>query len=116
MRGMGSTGNMDAYLRSVCEPENLEGDVITLAFRYDFHKAKIEDPKYCHLVEQKMAEVFGHRLHVRCVLKERGKGGSPAGGADNYMARAAMKMGARVVTRKPAAEEQPGSQEGRGPS
>jgi len=105
MRGMGSSGNMDAYLRSVCEPENLEGDVITLAFRYDFHKAKIEDPKYCHLVEKKMAEVFGHPLHIRCVLKERGKSESPAGGADNYMARAAMKMGARVVARKPVTEE-----------
>lgn len=106
LRGVGSSGNMDAFLRNACEPIEIEGDTITLAFFYDFHKAKIEDPKYRFLVEKKLAEVFGQPYQVKCVLREKAKKESSNSGGDNYMAKAAMKMGARVVNKRPVAEGQ----------
>jgi len=104
LRGVGSSGNMDAVLRSACEPLEIEGDTITLAFYWDFHKAKIEDPKYRFLVEKKLAEVFGRPYQVKCVLKEKGKKESSNSGGSSYMAKAAMRMGARVVNKRPIAE------------
>lgn len=106
LRGVGSSGNMDAVLRSACEPLEVEGDTITLAFYWDFHKTKIEDPKYRFLVEKKLAEVFGQPYRVKCVLKEKTKKGPSSSGEDNYMTKAAMKMGARIVNKRPIVEGQ----------
>ncbi len=106
LRGVGSSGNMDAFLRSACEPLEIEGDTITLAFFYDFHKAKVEDPKYRFLVEKKLAEVFGQPYQIKCVLREKAKRESSNSDEDNYMARAAMKMGARIVNKRPIVEGQ----------
>ncbi|MEW6143177.1 MAG: DNA polymerase III subunit gamma/tau [Chloroflexota bacterium] len=106
LRGVGSSGNMDAVLRSACQPVEIEGDTITLAFYWDFHKAKIEDPKYRFLVEKKLAEVFGQPYRVKCVLREKAKKESSNSGEDNYMAKAAMKMGARIVNKRPIVEGQ----------
>jgi len=106
LRGVGSSGNMDAFLRSACEPLEIEGDTITLAFFYDFHKAKVEDPKYRFLVEKKLAEVFGQPYQIRCVLREKPKRESSNSDEDNYMAKAAMRMGARIVDKRPIVEGQ----------
>ena len=96
MRGEGSRRNLDAFLRSACEPVSVEGDVLVLGFYYDFHKNYIEDQKYKHLVEKKLREVFGHPYKVRCVLKEKGKQ-SPEQFADeepeNPLVQAALEMG-----------------------
>jgi len=59
LRGEGSSGNLDAFLRSACDPIALEDDTLVLGFYYSFHKEKIEDAKYRHLVEKKLKEVFG---------------------------------------------------------
>ena len=90
-RGLGSKGNLDALLRSACEPMAIEGDTLVLGFYYAFHKEKIEDPKYRHMVEQKVSEVFGQRYNVRCVLtvrQSRGRG---------HLVDAALRMGAKIV-------------------
>jgi len=68
MRGEGSKGNLDAFLRSSCEPMSIENNTLTLGFYHKFHKDYIEDPKYRHLVEKKLHEVFGRSYHVRCIL------------------------------------------------
>jgi DNA polymerase-3 subunit gamma/tau len=70
-RGMGSKGNLDALLRSACEPVALEEDTLVLGFYYEFHKEKIEDPKYRHMVESKVSEIFEQPYKIRCVLTER---------------------------------------------
>jgi DNA polymerase III, subunit gamma and tau len=54
LRGEGSSGNLDAFLRSACEPVALEDDTLVLGFYYSFHKVKIEDAKYRHLVEKNL--------------------------------------------------------------
>ncbi len=107
MRGEGSRRNLDAFLRSACEPIGVEGDVLVLGFYYDFHKNYIEDQKYKHLVEKKLREIFGHPYKVRCVLREKGKR-SPEQFTDdepeNPLVQAALEMGLknpRVIEEKP---------------
>ena len=107
MRGEGSKGNLDAFLRSSCEPLAIEDDTLILGFYHEFHKAYIEDPKYKHLVEKKLQEVFGRPYQVRCVLT------SPSGEVkakvktEIPLVKAAKESyGAKVVGRKPRTEEE----------
>ena len=91
VKGMGSSGNLDAYLRSACEPVALEGDTIVLGFYWEWHKEKIEDPKYRHMVESKVSEVFGAPYKISCILAERKKK------APGHLIEAALEMGAKIV-------------------
>ncbi len=68
LRGVGSKGSLDALLRSACEPVALEGDTLVIGFYHEFHKNKIDDPKYRHLVEKKVNDVFGGPYRIRCDL------------------------------------------------
>ncbi len=89
LRGMGSRGNLDAFLRSACEPVAIEGDTIILGFYYAFHKERIEDPKYRHMVEEKVSEVFGTPYKIRCrLIGPKSKG---------PLIEAALQMGAKII-------------------
>jgi DNA polymerase-3 subunit gamma/tau len=96
LRGEGSSGNLDAFLRSACDPINLVDDTLVLGFRYPFHKEKIEDGKYRHLVEKKLKEVFGRPYKVQCVLVDSKSEGSPQATTENPVIKAALEMGARI--------------------
>ncbi|MDP6511387.1 MAG: DNA polymerase III subunit gamma/tau [Dehalococcoidia bacterium] len=90
-RGMGSTGTLDALLRQACHPVALEGETLVLGFYNQWHKEKIEDPKYRHMVERKLSELFDTPCQVRCVLTERRKV------SQEPMVRAALELGGRIV-------------------
>lgn len=106
MRGEGSKGNLDAFLRSSCEPLAIEGDTLILGFYHKFHKEYIEDPKYKHLVERKLREVFGQPYQVRCVLTPRGEKTKPSPEADSLLVKVAReKYGAKLIARKARTEE-----------
>ncbi len=94
LRGMGSGGNLDAFLRSACEPVAVEDDTLVLAFYYSFHKEKIEDPKYRHLIEKKLGEKFSSPSKVRCVLRPKAKQRAVEG----HLVRAALEMGGRITS------------------
>jgi len=96
LRGEGSSGNLDAFLRSACDPVSLEDDTLVLGFYYSFHKEKIEDAKYRHLVERKLSEVFGRPYKIRCVLVEQKKEFTPEDRIRNPVIKAALEMGARI--------------------
>ncbi len=96
LRGEGSSGNLDAFLRSACDPVSLEDDTLVLGFYYSFHKEKIEDAKYRHLVERKLAEVFGRPYKIRCVLVDQKKEFAPEARTQNPVIKAALDMGARI--------------------
>jgi len=96
-RGMGSSGNLDALLRKACEVVSLEDDTLVLGFYWDFQRSKIEDPKYRHLVEHKLQEVFGIPYNVRCILTPKSKEERPQAGARNHLVEAALEMGARII-------------------
>jgi DNA polymerase-3 subunit gamma/tau len=96
LRGEGSSGNLDAFLRSACDPVDLDDDTLVLGFRYPFHKEKIEDGKYRHLVEKKLKEVFGRPYKIRCVLVDSKKEVPSQPGTQNPVIKAALEMGARI--------------------
>jgi DNA polymerase-3 subunit gamma/tau len=96
LRGEGSGGNLDAFLRSACEPMALEGDVLVLGFFFAFHKEKIEDPKYKYLVERKLQEVFGREYKIRCVLNPNKRERASSTGGHSPLVQAALEMGAEI--------------------
>jgi hypothetical protein len=98
-RGVGSSGNLDALLRRACEALALEGDTLVLGFYWEFQRSKIEDPKYRHLVEDKLRDVFGVPYHVRCVLTPKDKDKEPKQQQRprNPVVNAALEMGAMIV-------------------
>ena len=97
LKGEGSNGNLDAFLRSACEPVAVEDDTLVLGFYYAFHKEKIEDPKYQHLVERKLKEFFHQPSKIRCILVKRKKRVPSSSKRENPIIKAAIEMGARVV-------------------
>jgi DNA polymerase-3 subunit gamma/tau len=107
MRGEGSKGNLDAFLRSSCEPLAIEDNTLVLGFYHKFHKEYIEDPKYKHLVEKKLKEVFGRSYQVRCVLTSPSEKAKAKAEAESPLVKAAKESyGATVVGRKPRMEEE----------
>ncbi len=96
LRGEGSSGNLDAFLRSACDPVSLEDDTLVLGFYYSFHKDKIEDAKYRHLVERKLKEVFGRPYRIQCILVEHKKEVPPEEKGHSPVVKAALEMGARI--------------------
>jgi DNA polymerase-3 subunit gamma/tau len=96
LRGEGSSGNLDAFLRSACDPVSLEDDTLVLGFYYSFHKEKIEDAKYRHLVEKKLKEVFGRPYKIRCILVDSKREVPSQTRTQNPVIKAALEMGARI--------------------
>ncbi len=96
LRGEGSSGNLDAFLRSACDPMEVLDDTLVLGFRYPFHKEKIEDGKYRHLVEKKLKEVFDRPYKIRCVLVDSKKEAPSQARTQNPVIKAALEMGARI--------------------
>ncbi len=92
LRGAGSSGNLDAFLRSVSRPLAIENDdTIVIGFMHDFHKNKIDDPKYRHLVEQRFAQLLGKHYTIRCEkVGQEERGG--------HLVRAAQQMGGQIVS------------------
>ncbi len=103
LRGEGSSGNLDAFLRSACEPIAVENDTLVLGFYYELHKAKIEDPKYKHLVEKKLKEVFGQAYKLRCVLTPKTARAFSRKEANIPLVRAALERGAIFADEEPEA-------------
>jgi DNA polymerase-3 subunit gamma/tau len=97
LRGEGSSGNLDAFLRSACKPVSLEGDILTLGFYYPFHKEKIEDPKYRHLIERKLREVFGQTYTIKCILVDHKRENPSQMREQSPLIKAALEMGAKII-------------------
>jgi hypothetical protein len=96
LRGEGSSGNLDAFLRSACDPVALEDDTLVLGFYYSFHKEKIEDTKYRRLVEQKLQKIFGRSYKIRCILVDSKRDNAPPTKTQDPVIKAALEMGARI--------------------
>lgn len=103
LKGQGSKGSLDALLRNACEPIAIEGETLVVGFYYPFHKSKIEDPKYRHLVEKKVSEVFGAPYKIRCDLVTKESSPPPVSTPDHGpLVQAALEMGARGLDDGPA--------------
>ena len=97
LRGEGSSGTLDAFLRSACELVSLEGNTLELGFYHPFHKEKIEEPKYSHLVEKKLEEVYNQPYKIKCILFDKKKDGNTSSSkGQSAVVKAALKMGAEL--------------------
>jgi len=93
LRGVGSGGNLDAFLRSACEPVTIEDDTLVLAFKHSFHMDKIEHPKYRHMVEERLNKKFSNLKKVRCILRPEPKQRAVNG----HLVQAVLKAGGRIT-------------------
>jgi DNA polymerase-3 subunit gamma/tau len=97
MRGEGSKGNLDAFLRSACEPVEVTDGTLVVGFYAQFHKEYIDDPKYRFLVEKKLKEFFNQPYKLRCVIVERKKETTSKSDSDSPLVKAALERGAKKI-------------------
>ncbi len=72
-----------------CQPIAVEGRVVVLGFRFEFHKGKIEEVRNRRIVEQALSKALHGNYGIRCVLSAGASGsdarasGRPAEGRRN---------------------------------
>jgi hypothetical protein len=54
----------------VCQPRQLQGNKLCLAFKYKFHKERIDKPAVKALVQKALGEVFGFGFEVEAEVDE----------------------------------------------
>jgi DNA polymerase-3 subunit gamma/tau len=87
--GMGKTPAA-ALLRSA-RPTKIEGDTITVSFKYSYHKEKMDNLDNQKTAEKIVSSFLGHSCKVRCVYEHE----------NNHLVKAALKMGAQIDTEEP---------------
>ncbi len=81
--GMGKTPTA-ALLRSA-RPLSMEGDIITISFRYSYHKEKMDSVENQKNAEKIVSSFLGRSCKVRCVYEHE----------NNHLVKAALNMGAQ---------------------
>jgi len=59
-----------SFVLKVCEPKSLDGGDLCLAFKYKFHKDRIEDNNIRVLVEKILMEIYQNPLSIQGVIDE----------------------------------------------
>jgi DNA polymerase-3 subunit gamma/tau len=78
-----------AILRSAgVKPVAFEGDIVVLAFRYPYHKEKIEEPENQRITQKVISNFLGRSCHVRCIYEPEA----------DHLLQAALKMGAQITS------------------
>jgi len=67
-----------SFILRVCEPKELDGECLTLAFKYKFHRDRIEDMNIKKLVENVLKEVYGNQILIKTIIDENLKPASPS--------------------------------------
>jgi len=81
--------NAIAILRSAgVKPVAIENDTVTLSFRYDIHKEKMEKPENLKIAEEVISNFLGRPCHVHCTYEPK----------SNHLVRAALNMGAQITS------------------
>jgi DNA polymerase-3 subunit gamma/tau len=77
-----------AILRSAgVKPVALEGDTIVLAFKYPYHKEKIEETENKKVAAEIISNFIGHACQVRCVNEAEG----------NHLVQEAQRIGGKII-------------------
>ena len=78
-----------AILRSAgVKPVAIEDDTVVLAFRYNFHKEKMEQAENQQVAEKIISNFLGRPCHVRCIHEPE----------DNHLLQAAKRIGAEIIS------------------
>jgi DNA polymerase-3 subunit gamma/tau len=77
-----------AILRSAgVKPIAFEGDTIVLAFRYPYHKEKIEEPENKKVAAEIISNFIGHACQVRCIYEAE----------ENHLVKEAQRIGGKII-------------------
>ncbi|OGO01044.1 MAG: DNA polymerase III, subunit gamma and tau [Chloroflexi bacterium RBG_13_52_12] len=76
-----------ALLRSA-RPLSIEGDTITVAFKYAYHKEKMDSIENQKTADKIVGGFLGHPCKVRCIYEHE----------NNHLVKAALNMGAQIDT------------------
>ena len=68
LSGEGRLANLDAFVRSCCEPIALDSGTLTLGFYYAFHLEKMEEGYYRELLESKISDVLETPIKLKYVV------------------------------------------------
>ena len=82
--------NAVAILRSGCRPVAFDNDTLTLSFRYNYMKDKLEEMENHRVVEKIISSYLGHPCRVQCVLEN-----------SNNPMKEALKLGAQIEVEEP---------------
>jgi DNA polymerase-3 subunit gamma/tau len=85
-------------LLNSCQPMGVKDGVLYLGFNSDFAKAKMEKPEHLEITQQVLAQVFGEKVPVRCVVAGE-KRSKPPGDidSDGMVAAALRDLGGEIV-------------------
>lgn len=79
-------------------PQELNGDVLTIATKYNFHKERLEERKNKILIEEVLEKVFGKKIVVKCVLNQDLNFTQKAGEKAKDLVSSALKIfGGKIV-------------------
>lgn len=89
-----------SFILRVCEPRELNNNQLCLAFKYKFHKDRVNDPKIREIIEKVLAEVYGAPLMIEAIIDEgmEVKGGLTPGEANAQTNESASADSASVAT------------------
>jgi hypothetical protein len=59
-----------SFILRVCQPRNLNGQELCLAFKYKFHKDRVTDPNIKALLERVLKETYGANLTIEAAIDE----------------------------------------------
>jgi DNA polymerase III subunit gamma/tau len=59
-----------SFILHLCQPRNLDGNKLCLAFKYKFHKDRINEAKMREIVQNVLAEVYGMPILIEAVIDE----------------------------------------------
>jgi DNA polymerase-3 subunit gamma/tau len=59
-----------SFILRVCQPKNLTGNQLCLAFKYKFHKDRVSQANIKNLVEKILQQTFGQPIMVEAVIDE----------------------------------------------
>lgn len=59
-----------SFILRVCEPRSISGNQVCLAFKYKFHKERIDEHNIKQIIEKVLQEVYGKNLIVEAILDE----------------------------------------------
>jgi DNA polymerase-3 subunit gamma/tau len=59
-----------SFILRVCQPRDIKGNKVCLAFRYKFHKDRISEDSIKKLVESTFSEVYGQSLTIEAIIDE----------------------------------------------
>ena len=59
-----------SFILKACEPKELRGKQLFLAFKYKFHKERIAEVEIKQMIEKVLVEVYGQSIEIKTVIDE----------------------------------------------